>query len=137
MLETSAIDSRPVLVTGATGYLGGRLVPRLLERGLTVRCLARQPRKLAGRDWASHPRLEIAAGDAGDPAAVLAALAGCRAAYYLVHSMMVAGETTPSATGSWPSSSATPQPPPEWSGSSISGGLGEIGPGFRASRLPP
>lgn len=84
-------DDGPVLVTGATGYLGGRLVPRLLERGFTVRCLARDPRKLAARDWASHPRLELAAGDAGDRAALAAALAGCRAAYYLVHSMLVAG----------------------------------------------
>ena len=85
-------DDGPVLVTGASGYLGGRLVPRLLERGFRVRCLARDPRKLAARDWAGQANLQIVAGDAGDPAAVAAALAGCRAAYYLVHSMLVAGE---------------------------------------------
>jgi uncharacterized protein YbjT (DUF2867 family) len=53
-------DGRPVLVTGASGYIGGRLVPRLLvprllERGYRVRCLARSPRKLASRPWASDP----------------------------------------------------------------------------------
>ena len=47
---------QPVLLTGATGYIGGRLVPRLLEAGHRVRCLAREPRKLDGRPWASHPR---------------------------------------------------------------------------------
>ena len=84
-------DPRPVLVTGATGYIGGRLVPRLLAAGHRVRCLARAPRKLAGRPWAQHPGVEIVAGDASDPAALDRALAGCRAAYYLVHSMVAAG----------------------------------------------
>ncbi|HSM14674.1 MAG TPA: NAD-dependent epimerase/dehydratase family protein, partial [Thermoanaerobaculia bacterium] len=41
----------PVLVTGATGYVGGRLVPRLLEAGRPLRCLARDPERLAGRPW--------------------------------------------------------------------------------------
>jgi uncharacterized protein YbjT (DUF2867 family) len=40
-----------ILVTGATGYIGGRLVPRLLEKGYFVRCLARQPDNLKGRNW--------------------------------------------------------------------------------------
>ena len=40
-----------VLVTGATGYIGGRLIPRLLERGLPVRVLVRNPKRLSGRDW--------------------------------------------------------------------------------------
>jgi uncharacterized protein YbjT (DUF2867 family) len=81
----------PVLVTGATGYIGGRLVPRLLAAGQRVRCLAREPRKLAGRPWAADPAVEIVRGDAGDPASLRAAMAGCRAAYYLVHSMIAAG----------------------------------------------
>ncbi|NHZ46047.1 NAD(P)H-binding protein, partial [Desulfovibrio sp. XJ01] len=41
-----------VLITGATGYVGGRLAPLLLERGWNVRALARNPAKLAGRPWA-------------------------------------------------------------------------------------
>lgn len=83
--------SKPVLVTGATGYIGGRLVPRLLEAGYTVRCLARSPRKLEDRPWAGHDRLEIRTGDVGDLASSTAALTGCGAAYYLVHSMLSAG----------------------------------------------
>ena len=84
-------DPRPVLVTGATGYIGGRLVPRLLAAGHRVRCLARAPRKLADRPWAGSAGVEIVEGDASDPAALDRALAGCRAAYYLVHSMVAAG----------------------------------------------
>ena len=81
----------PVLVTGATGYIGGRLAPRLLDRGYRVRCLVRSGRKLASRPWAGHPRLDVIEGDAGDPEILARALAGCSAAYYLVHSMMAAG----------------------------------------------
>ncbi|MGQ9650644.1 MAG: SDR family oxidoreductase [Phycisphaerae bacterium] len=83
--------AKPVLVTGATGYIGGRLIPRLAERGYRVRCLAREPRKLSGRRWATSPNIEILRGDVGDPDALQAAMEGCCAAYYLVHSMMVAG----------------------------------------------
>lgn len=83
--------ARPVLVTGATGYIGGRLVPRLLEAGYPVRCLVRSPRKLADRDWVADPRVEIAAGDLADAEAVSGAVAGCDAAFYLVHSMIAAG----------------------------------------------
>jgi len=86
-------ESRVVLVTGATGYVGGRLVPRLLDRGWRVRCLVRDPRKLAARTWAGRPGVEVAKGDVGDEASLAAALAGCHAAYYLVHSMMAAGST--------------------------------------------
>jgi uncharacterized protein YbjT (DUF2867 family) len=78
-------------VTGATGYIGGRLVPRLVEAGYGVRCLARDPAKLADRDWAQHPRVEIVAGDIADATATRAALEGCAVAYYLVHSMLAAG----------------------------------------------
>ena len=55
-------SARPVLVTGATGYIGGRLVPRLLEAGHRVRCLAREPRKLDDRPWSGAPRVEVVAG---------------------------------------------------------------------------
>lgn len=87
----SAVTARPVLVTGASGYIGGRLVPRLLEAGYRVRCLAREPRKLTSRPWAADPRVEIVAGDTADAASLRRALTGCGAAYYLVHSLVSAG----------------------------------------------
>jgi len=80
-----------IFVTGATGYIGGRLAPRLLERGYRVRCLARSAAKLRARPWAGRERVEIVEGDAGDGARLEAALRGCTAAYYLVHSMDAAG----------------------------------------------
>ena len=83
--------SKPVLVTGATGYIGGRLVPRLLEAGYRVRCLAREPRKLSDRPWAESVNVEILRGDIADRDALCAAMEGCCAGYYLVHSMMAAG----------------------------------------------
>jgi uncharacterized protein YbjT (DUF2867 family) len=74
-----------VLVTGATGYVGGRLIPRLLERGHQVRVLVRDPRRIGGRPWADQ--VEIVTGDLLDAASVARAVAGMDAAYYLVHSM--------------------------------------------------
>ncbi|HQR30594.1 MAG TPA: NAD(P)H-binding protein, partial [Anaeromyxobacteraceae bacterium] len=74
-----------VLVTGATGYVGGRLVPRLLESGRPVRVLARDPARLAGRPWIG--RVEVVRGDVHDPVSLAPALAGVDVAYYLVHSM--------------------------------------------------
>lgn len=73
-----------ILVTGATGYIGGRLVPRLLAKGHQVRCIARNPSRLAGHPW---PGVEIVPGDLGDPAAPLQALQNIDVAYYLIHSM--------------------------------------------------
>ncbi len=84
-------QNRPVFVTGATGYIGGRLVPRLLEAGYRVRCLARNPEKLAERSWIDHPNVEVIAGDVGDTTTLIRYLRGCGAAYYLVHSMLAAG----------------------------------------------
>jgi len=88
---TDSLRDKPVLVTGATGYIGGRLVPRLLDAGWKVRCLARSPRKLEDRPWAGREGLEVLQGDAENPADVASALRGCGAAYYLVHSMMAVG----------------------------------------------
>ena len=82
---------RPVLVTGASGYIGGRLVPRLFQAGHRVRCLAREPRKLAHRPWSLDPRVEIVACDLDDEMATRQAMLGCGAAFYLVHSMLAAG----------------------------------------------
>lgn len=74
---------------GATGYVGGRLVPRLLAEGHEVRCLARDPRKLRDVPWADQ--VEIAAGDVLDEAGLAAACAGIDVVYYLVHSMTEPG----------------------------------------------
>ncbi len=76
---------RTVLVTGATGYIGGRLVPVLLDAGYAVRCLVRTPSKLSAVDWADQ--VDVVAGDIADPESVREAMAGCQAAYFLVHSM--------------------------------------------------
>jgi len=73
------------LVTGATGYIGGRLVPELLAAGHEVRILARHPERLSERSWIGQ--VEVVAGDAGDPDAVHAALRDVDVAYYLLHSM--------------------------------------------------
>lgn len=80
-----------IFVTGATGYIGGRLSPRLIEQGYHVRCLVRSRAKLLARPWAGHERVEIVEGDIGDAQALKAAMRGCAAAYYLVHSMNAAG----------------------------------------------
>ncbi len=75
---------RIVLVTGASGYVGGRLVPALEERGERVRCLARNPGYLAGR---FSPDTRIIAGDVLDTDSLETALSGVDTAYYMVHSM--------------------------------------------------
>jgi uncharacterized protein YbjT (DUF2867 family) len=74
-----------VLVTGATGYIGGRLVPELLAAGHTVHCLARNPAKLADEEWAD--RVDVVQGDVTDAESLATAMDGVDAAYYLVHSM--------------------------------------------------
>ncbi|WP_405704222.1 SDR family oxidoreductase [Streptomyces sp. NBC_00069] len=73
------------LVTGATGYIGGRLVPELLDAGHRVRCLARSPEKLRDHPWAG--RTEVVRGDVVDAESVAAALHGIDVAYYLVHAL--------------------------------------------------
>ena len=71
-------------MTGATGYIGGRLVPRLLAAGYPVVCLARDPGRLAERHW---PGAEIAPGDLLEERSLDAPLRGVETAYYLIHSM--------------------------------------------------
>ena len=80
-----------ILLSGATGYIGGRLAPRLLERGYRLRCISRSREKLLSRPWARDDRVEVVECDAGDAQGLAAAMQGCSAAYYLVHSMNAAG----------------------------------------------
>jgi uncharacterized protein YbjT (DUF2867 family) len=81
------MDGKKILVTGATGYVGGRLVPQLLQAGYNVRALGRSVSKLKGRPWGNHPLVDLAAGDVLDKESLLKACEGCWAAFYLVHSM--------------------------------------------------
>ncbi|MGV0601767.1 NAD(P)H-binding protein [Mycolicibacterium pulveris] len=78
-------DAIRCLVTGATGYIGGRLVPLLLHRGRAVRALARDPAKLGDVGWRRD--VEVARGDLGDTESLSAAFDGMDVVYYLVHSM--------------------------------------------------
>ena len=73
------------LVTGATGYIGGRLVPRLLDAGLRVRAMARNPDKLADVPWRDD--VEVVRGDLTEPGSLIDAFDGVDVVYYLVHSM--------------------------------------------------
>jgi len=75
-----------VMVTGATGYVGGRLVPRLLAKGYRVRCLVRDPSRLEGHPWKAA--VEVAAGDVLQAETLPPAMKGVRIAYYLVHSLV-------------------------------------------------
>ena len=92
MSDPSPHQTNRVLVCGATGYVGGRLVRRLLELGYRVRCLVRTPEKLQKFRWKEHPKLEVVEGDVGDSECLHHAFRDVDAAYYLVHSMIVAGD---------------------------------------------
>lgn len=85
MGESDPGVARQVLVTGATGYVGGRLVPPLLEAGHRVRCLARTPAKLDDAPW--RDRAEVVEGDVGSFASLRRAMEGVDVAYYLVHAI--------------------------------------------------
>jgi uncharacterized protein YbjT (DUF2867 family) len=76
-----------ILLTGATGYVGGRLLERLEAREVPLRCLTRRPEALGG----TGRRTEVVAGDVGDPAALDRAMAGVEVAVYLVHAMGAGG----------------------------------------------
>ncbi|TDD74323.1 SDR family oxidoreductase [Actinomadura darangshiensis] len=76
---------RLCLVTGASGYIGGRLVPALLDAGYRVRCMARSAQRLRDHPWAG--RVEVVEADATDPASTRRALEGVDVAYYLIHAI--------------------------------------------------
>jgi uncharacterized protein YbjT (DUF2867 family) len=78
-------DPKLILVTGATGYVGGRLVPRLLAAGYRVRCLVRDPARLQGRGWLKQ--VELARGDMLQSESLVPAMRDVHAVYYLVHSL--------------------------------------------------
>ena len=81
----SDVESRRSLVTGATGYIGGHLAAQLVERGETVRAMARTPEKLDDAPW--RDEVEVVRGDLSDPESLVAAFDGVDVVYYLVHSM--------------------------------------------------
>ncbi len=82
-------ESPPVLLTGATGYVGGRLLAMLEDRGQSVRCLARTPEFLRPR---VGPQTEVVQGDVMDPESIVRAARGAEVAFYLVHSMGASGD---------------------------------------------
>jgi uncharacterized protein YbjT (DUF2867 family) len=79
------MDKKLVLVTGSTGYIASRLIPKLLERDYRVRCLVRQPLRLKARAWLPH--VEVVCGNIIDPLTLVPAMDGVHTAYYLVHNM--------------------------------------------------
>ena len=85
MTQVIIMKEKTILVTGATGYIGGRLAPRLLEAGYRVRVLVRDSGRLQGRSWVEQ--VEVVQGDVLDPASLAPAMQGVAAAYYMVHSM--------------------------------------------------
>ncbi|MEZ5581671.1 MAG: DUF2867 domain-containing protein [Candidatus Competibacteraceae bacterium] len=87
--SNSSHAERPVLVFGASGYIGTHLVPRLLEQGYCVRAAARHRAVLETRQWSN---VELMEADALKPETLDAALAGVDVAYYLVHSMAAGKE---------------------------------------------
>jgi len=74
-----------ILVTGATGYIASRLIPRLLNANYCVRALARDPLRLSCRSWFRH--VEVVPGDVMNPPSLTSALEGVDTAYYLIHNM--------------------------------------------------
>ena len=85
MHADEAVPGLRCLVTGATGYVGGRLVPELLAEGHRVRCVARTPEKLRDHPWAGD--VEVVGGDVTDAASMATALRDVDVAYYLVHAL--------------------------------------------------
>jgi len=78
------MSQKLVLVTGATGYVGGRLIPRLLQSGFHIRALGRSHAKLKSRPWAQHPGLDVVECDVSDLSSLTKATYGCSAAFYLI-----------------------------------------------------
>ena len=84
-MPTEHDSPKLILVTGASGYIASQLIPLLIEHGLKVRCLVRNPAQLETRKW--HAEVEVMVGDLTQPETLPPALEGVSSAYYLVHSM--------------------------------------------------
>ncbi len=82
-------DVGTVLVTGASGYVGGRLIPALLQRGYRVRAMVRTPSPQLKQQW---PGLEVVEADAMDPDGLDPVLRNIHTAYYLIHSLALGPE---------------------------------------------
>jgi len=78
-------ERKLILVTGATGYVGGRLVPRLLDAGYRVRCLVRDPSRMQGRGWVQQ--VELVQGDVLEPQSLAVGMRDVDTVYYLIHSL--------------------------------------------------
>jgi uncharacterized protein YbjT (DUF2867 family) len=87
--NVSSNKARRILVTGATGYIGGRLIKQLEARPEPLRCMARRPEVLQGRFAQST---EIVGGDVMNPSSLPAVLDGVDTAYYLIHSLGLSGD---------------------------------------------
>lgn len=77
-----------IFVAGATGYVGGRLVPKLLDEGYQVKAFGRSKSKLQNRAWSNHPHLELDEGNIFDLNKMRASLEGIDVVFYLIHSML-------------------------------------------------
>lgn len=84
-MEKQEAPLQKILITGATGYIGGRLVPRLVKEGKQVRVLVRSRARVLSRSW--FDKVELVVGDALDYDIISKALEGMDAAYYLIHSL--------------------------------------------------
>ena len=80
-------DRTRIALTGATGYVGGRLAQRLLGSGHDLHCLVRSKQKLEARSWSQHERVSIGTLDMLDVDRMTEEMTGCKVAYYLIHSM--------------------------------------------------
>lgn len=88
MIHQDSKSLKPrILVTGATGYIGGRLVLKLLEAGYRIRTLGRSLDKLKDRPWSNHENVELVEADIYNLSVMIQAAKGCTAGYYMIHSM--------------------------------------------------
>ncbi|MCW8800139.1 MAG: NAD(P)H-binding protein, partial [Desulfobacter sp.] len=81
-------NTKPILVTGATGYVSGRLIPLLLANGYKIKAMGRSITKMMDRPWGKDKNVKLVKGDIQDIQSLKNAAKGCGTVYYLVHSMI-------------------------------------------------